>query len=84
MSKKKDRIQTYGKRKKAVARATAMAGSGSILINGKPLDSFEPRELRMMISEPILLAGKNNLDIDVTATGGGVFGQAAAIRQCIA
>jgi small subunit ribosomal protein S9 len=84
LSKKKDLIQTYGKRKKAVARATAKAGSGTILINGKSLDSFEPKELRMMISEPILLAGKNNLDIDVTATGGGVFGQAAAIRQCIA
>lgn len=84
MTKKKDFIQTYGKRKKAIARAVAKPGTGAILVNGRPLEMFEPEMLKMMIMEPLILVGKNDLDITVTSTGGGVFGQAAAIRQCIA
>jgi small subunit ribosomal protein S9 len=84
LSKKKELIQTYGKRKKAVARAIAKPGKGEIIINNKSLEMFEPEMLRLMIKEPIILAGDIGLDINVTATGGGVFGQAAAIRQAIA
>ena len=84
MSKKKDFIQTIGKRKKAIARAIAKPGKGVILINDKPLEVFEPEMLRLMIKEPLILAGDSGLDITVKSSGGGIFGQAAAIRQCIA
>ena len=84
MSKKKDFIQTIGKRKKAVARAIAKPGKGVITINDKPLELYEPEMLKLMIKEPIILAGDVALDIDIKVTGGGVFGQAAAARQCIA
>jgi small subunit ribosomal protein S9 len=84
LSKKKDLIQTYGKRKKAVARATAKAGNGTISDKRQVSGFLRAKGAQDDDIQPILLAGKNNLDIDVTATGGGVFGQAAAIRQCIA
>ena len=84
LAKKKELIQTYGKRKKAIARAIAKPGKGIILINNKPLEVFEPEILRLMIKEPLILAGNVGLDINVSSSGGGIFGQASAIRQCIA
>jgi small subunit ribosomal protein S9 len=84
LTKKKELIQTYGKRKKAIARAIARPGKGVILINNRSLEVFEPEMLRLMIKEPLILAGDIGLDIEVTATGGGVFGQATAVRQAIA
>jgi len=84
LAKKKELIQTYGKRKKAIARAIARPGKGIIIINNKPLEVFEPEMLRLMIKEPLILAGNVDLDIDVSSSGGGIFGQASAIRQCIA
>ncbi len=86
LAKKKSLIQKTGKRKRAVARTTAKAGKGIILINKKPLEIFEPKMLRLFIREPILLAGDiaKNLDIKVSVKGGGIFGQASAARQAIA
>jgi len=79
-------IQKTGKRKKAVARAVAKSGKGKILINKKPLEIFEPEMLRLFIKEPLLLAGDvvNKLDISINVKGGGIFGQASAVRQAIA
>ncbi len=78
-------IQTIGKRKKAIARAVAKSGSGIVRINSKPLDSFSTKYIRMWIKEPLMLAGKlsSKLDIDVTVNGGGVWGQAGAVRTAI-
>ena len=86
LTKKKDLIQTIGKRKKAIARAIAKIGEGIIIVNGKSLDIYEPEELKLMIKEPLILAGEigKNLDIDVIVRGGGTFGQASAARQAIA
>lgn len=84
MTKKKEIIQTTGKRKRAVARAVAKPGRGIILINNKPLEIYEPEMLKLLIKEPLILAGKNDLDITVNVSGGGVFGQASAVRQVIA
>jgi small subunit ribosomal protein S9 len=86
LTKKKILIQKTGKRKKAIARAVAKAGKGIILINKKPLEIFEPEMLRLFIKEPLILAGDivKNLDINVDVKGGGIFGQASAIRQAIA
>ena len=86
LARKKIIIQATGKRKKAIARATAKSGNGKIFINDKSLEIFEPEMLRLMIKEPLILAeniGKE-LDIDINVRGGGVFGQASAVRQAIA
>jgi small subunit ribosomal protein S9 len=86
LTKKKELIQTIGKRKKAIARAVAKTGEGIVLVNKKSLEIFEPEMLKLMIKEPLILAGEigKNLDIDVNVRGGGVFGQASAARQAIA
>lgn len=86
LAKKKIFIQKKGKRKKAIARAFAKEGTGIVLINKKPLEIFEPEMLRLFIKEPLMLAGDSvkNLDIEVSVNGGGVFGQASAVRQAIA
>jgi small subunit ribosomal protein S9 len=84
--KKKDVLMAVGKRKVAVARAFAKKGKGQIRINKIPLDVYEPELARMMIYEPVMIAGNvaKKVDIDVNVSGGGVFGQAEAIRQAIA
>jgi len=86
LAKKKTNIHGVGKRKRAVARAYAKVGSGKIFINNELLDVMQPELIRMMISEPAVLAGATakKLDIDVKVTGGGVWGQATAARQAIA
>jgi small subunit ribosomal protein S9 len=86
LTKKKELIQTLGKRKEAVARAIAKSGEGIVLINNKSLEIYEPEMLKLMIKEPLILAGEigKNLDIEVIVKGGGVFGQASAVRQAIA
>jgi small subunit ribosomal protein S9 len=84
LTKKKDVVMETGKRKKAIARAIARPGKGIIMINNKSLEVYEPEELKLMIKEPLILSGKNDLDIDVSVSGGGVFGQATAARQAIA
>ncbi len=86
LAKKKILIQKTGKRKEAIARAVAKSGKGVILINKKPLEIFEPEILKLLIKEPLILAGDvaKNLDIKVNVKGGGIFGQASAVRQAIA
>ncbi|MFH1229785.1 MAG: 30S ribosomal protein S9 [Candidatus Aenigmatarchaeota archaeon] len=73
-----------GKRKKAIARAIARPGKGTIMINNKSLEVYQPEELKLMIKEPLIISGKSDLDIVVSVKGGGVFGQATAVRQAIA
>lgn len=79
-------VNTSGKRKTAVARATIVKGTGKVRINRVPLEIFEPRLARLKIEEPIFLAGKRaeKLDIAVSVAGGGVYGQADAVRTAIA
>ncbi|MFH0832630.1 MAG: 30S ribosomal protein S9 [Candidatus Aenigmatarchaeota archaeon] len=85
--KKKERvIVAVGKRRKAIARATIREGSGNVRINSRPLDLVEPRYKQMRINEPLFLAGElsDKVDIDVNVSGGGVWGQADAVRTAIA
>lgn len=84
--KKPKNIVAIGKRKKAVARAVLREGKGIVRINTIPLELVEPRYKRMRIKEALLLAGDlaNNVNIDVDARGGGVWGQADAARTAIA
>lgn len=85
--KKKPRvIVTVGKRKKAIARAAIREGTGIIRINSLPLDLVEPRYKQMRIKEALILAGDlaKKVNIDVSVSGGGVWGQADATRTSIA
>ena len=84
--KKAKIISVVGKRKSAVARATARKGTGKITINKKPLELHKPEMARMMIMEPLLIAGDvaKQVDIDINVHGGGVIGQADTVRQAVA
>jgi len=79
-------VNTSGKRKTAVARATLKKGIGRIRINRKPVEIYTPELARLKIMEPLALAGEKikNIDIDVNVSGGGVMGQADAVRTAIA
>lgn len=80
-------IQTAGKRKTAIARATIREGKGRVRINSKPVEIIEPEMIRLIIMEPLILAGEdvvNKVDIDVKVQGGGIVGQAEAARVAIA
>jgi small subunit ribosomal protein S9 len=85
-AKKKRVLQTVGKRKRAIARATIKAGKGRIRINSVLLDLIQPRYRQMRIKEAVMLAGDfaKAVDIDVNVSGGGVWGQADATRTAIA
>jgi small subunit ribosomal protein S9 len=79
-------INTSGKKKTAIARATIKEGTGRIRINSKPIEIFEPEIARLTISEPLILAGNNitsKIDINIDVHGGGVMGQANAVRTAI-
>ncbi len=79
-------IVTSGKRKTAVARATARPGKGRIRINRVPVEIIQPEMIRLKIMEPVMIARDlaNQIDIDVKVEGGGVMGQAEAARTAIA
>jgi small subunit ribosomal protein S9 len=74
-----------GRRKNAVARVVIGPGSGKITVNSKTLDDYFHREtLRMMIRQPIELVGVTGRhDIAIKVDGGGLTGQAGAIRHGI-
>ena len=71
-----------GRRKSSIARVNVSSGSGKIIVNSKPVDTYFPREtLRMIIRQPIELIGATGKhDISVKVDGGGLTGQAGAIR----
>ena len=79
-------IHSSGTRMKSVARATLKEGTGKVRINKISLDDFQPRLLRMILREPLLIAGDvaNKVDIEVNVKGGGIAGQADAARLSIA
>jgi small subunit ribosomal protein S9 len=74
-----------GRRKTSVARVFIKKGTGSIIVNGKPVDEFFARETgRMVVRQPLTLTGHlDSFDIKVNVHGGGETGQAGAIRHGI-
>lgn len=75
------------RRKTARARVIIKEGRGRVLIKGVPLELLEPELVRLKISEPLYLAGDeivSKVDIIADARGGGIMGQASAIRTAIA
>jgi small subunit ribosomal protein S9 len=79
-------IQSTGRRKAAVARIRLRPGQGSIMVNRRPLDQYFPSAThRMIITEPLRLVEKEDVyDVDTTMTGGGISGQAGALRLALA
>ena len=80
--------ETYygtGRRKSSTARVYLTSGKGEISINKRPLDVFFGRETaRMIVRQPLVLSEMDGkFDINVTVTGGGISGQAGAIRHGI-
>ncbi|MGC3998177.1 MAG: 30S ribosomal protein S9 [Anaeromyxobacter sp.] len=77
--------QTVGRRKEAVARVRIAAGTGNITINGRTMDEYFGRETsKMILVEPLKLVDQmGKLDVFVLANGGGLSGQAGAIRHGI-
>ncbi len=77
-------IITQGKRKRAIAKAALYPGTGKITINDQNIENFANQLLRLRIKEPLIISGKNDINIDITCAGGGENGQADAIRLAIA
>ncbi len=75
-----------GRRKRAIARVSVSLGKGKITINNREFENYFPREtLRMIIRQPIQIAGvAGKYDIVASVDGGGLSGQAGAIRHGIA
>ena len=80
--------QNYGtgRRKSSTARVFLRAGNGNIVVNGRPVDEFFGRETsRMIVRQPLVVSQLGEkFDITVTVAGGGITGQAGAIRLGIA
>ena len=74
-----------GRRKESVARVRIAPGNGAIVINGRPMDEYFGRETsKMILVEPLKLVDQmGKVDVFVNATGGGLSGQAGAIRHGI-
>merc|ERR1712196_755103 len=80
-------VQTFGKKKTAIAVAYCKRGRGLIKINGCPIELVEPETLRYKVFEPVLLLGRERfsmVDIRCRVTGGGYTSQVYALRQAIA
>ncbi|KAF0972344.1 hypothetical protein FDP41_009247 [Naegleria fowleri] len=80
-------VQTFGKKKTAIAVAQCKKGKGLIKVNGTPLELIQPEILRFKLFEPVLLLGKDKfkqVDIRIRTRGGGKVSQVYAIRQAIA
>jgi small subunit ribosomal protein S9 len=80
------RIQATGKRKSSVARVVISAGRGGFLVNQRELDEYFPRQHhQVLVRQPLVAAGfEESVDIRVRVHGGGVSGQAGAIRHGVA
>ena len=75
-----------GRRKKSVARVRLYQGTGSVKVNGRELDEYFGLEtLKLIVRQPLTLTGTlDKFDIECRVAGGGVTGQAGAIRHGIA
>ena len=82
---KQGRAYATGKRKDAVARVWVKPGSGKITVNDRTLEVYFARPvLRMILRQPLVLVGRDTqYDVNVTVAGGGLSGQAGAVRHGI-
>ena len=88
MATKKDKIAFYGtgRRKKSIARVRLVNGNGEITVNNKSLDDFFGVEtLKVIVKQPLVATNSlDKFDVIAKVTGGGISGQAGAIRHGIA
>ena len=79
-------FNALGRRKSAVARVYMNSGSGNIVINDRPLDEyFKEDTLRYIVNQPLVLTNtEGQFDLKVNVDGGGIKGQAEAVRLGIA
>jgi small subunit ribosomal protein S9 len=79
-------VQTVGRRKEAVVRIRLMPGNGTFTLNGRTLDSYFPNKVhQQLIKEPLMILEKGEIyDVIARLHGGGVTGQAGALRLAIA
>jgi small subunit ribosomal protein S9 len=80
------RFLATGKRKSSIARVTLVPGDGKIEINKRSIEEFFPRPLHQtMVKQPLVVSGyEGNVDVRVRVHGGGISGQAGAIRHGVA
>lgn len=93
-SEKKTRVQKLdtqgraygtGRRKESVARVWLKRGKGKVIVNGKPQEQYFGRQTHLLVlNQPFLIANRvNEYDVECTVVGGGLSGQAGAIRHGI-
>jgi small subunit ribosomal protein S9 len=82
---KQGRAYATGKRKNAVARVWLKPGGGQVTVNERPVETFFARPvLRMLIQQPLIAASRQGqYDVICTVSGGGLSGQAGAVRHGI-
>jgi small subunit ribosomal protein S9 len=80
------RFLATGKRKSSIARVTLLPGNGKFEINKRDLEEFFPRPLHQtMVKQPLVVSGyEGNVDVRVRVHGGGISGQAGAVRHGVA
>lgn len=80
-----EQFYATGRRKSSAARVFLRPGSGNIIVNKRPLDEYFGRETaRMVVRQPLeLVQAKDKFDVAVSVVGGGMSGQAGAIRHAI-
>jgi small subunit ribosomal protein S9 len=83
---KQGRAYATGKRKNAVARVWIKPGAGKITVNGRPFETYFARPvLRMILQQPLGIAKRvDQYDLTVSVAGGGLSGQAGAVRHGLA
>ena len=79
----KGRAYATGRRKDAIARVWIKRGAGKITVNGKAIETYFARPvLRMLVQQPINVANRRDqIDVECTVVGGGLSGQAGAVRH---
>ncbi|MFH0836308.1 MAG: 30S ribosomal protein S9 [Candidatus Micrarchaeota archaeon] len=82
--KKKAQVVTRGKRKRAIARASIKPGSGLVRVNSQLLSSIQNPFFKAIAGEALNFVDCKGVDISVSVNGGGVMGQAQAVRTAIA
>ena len=80
------RAYATGKRKNAIARVWIKPGKGQATVNGKPLEVYFARPvLRMILNQPLVIVNRQTqYDVTVSVAGGGLSGQAGAVRHGLA
>ena len=79
-------IQTVGRRKEAIVRVRLLPGTGQFTLNGRTMDDYFPNKVhQQLIREPLVTLDKNEqYDVIALLKGGGITGQAGALRLAIA